>query len=100
LLLAAVIMEVVRRYLRRVRNEGPSASDQLAEFRTLYEQGAISEEEFNSLRSVLGGEIRKTTRKHVTADAPRAAAPRNPHDTPPPAPNRPTPPPETGVRPA
>ncbi len=55
LLVAALIIEVVRRWVRR-RDLSPSASDQLAQYRALYKRGEISQEEFDRLRAVLGGE--------------------------------------------
>jgi hypothetical protein len=59
LLIGAVVVAFVRRWQQTNRPLGPSASDQLAEFRKLYEQGSISEEEFKRLRTVLGGELRR-----------------------------------------
>jgi len=100
LLVGALLMELFRRYLRSERKDRLTASDQLAQFRSLYEQGAISEEEFNSLRGVLGGELRRGVRKHSPAAGTTPTAPaRDGNDTPPP-PNRLTPPPENGIRPA
>jgi len=60
LLVGAVIVGIVSRWRRLTRPTTCSASDQLAHFRSLYERGAISEEEFNQLRAVLGGELRRT----------------------------------------
>ena len=60
-------IEIFRRTMRGQRNDRLSASDQLAQYRLLYEQGAISEEEFNSLRSLLGGELRRSARKPAPA---------------------------------
>jgi hypothetical protein len=105
LLVAAVAVEIFRRYLRAERKDRLTASDQLAHFRSLYEEGIISEEEFNSLRSLLGAELRQASRKPAPATdvppiAPRTTniAPTNREDTP--NSNRPTPPPETGIKPA
>jgi hypothetical protein len=60
LLVAALVVGVANRWrqLTRVR-EKMSASDQLAQFRSLYEEGALSEEEFKRLRAILGGEMRQ-----------------------------------------
>jgi hypothetical protein len=58
-LVGAAVIAIVQRWRRRQTSLGPSASDQLAQFRTLYEQGAISEEEYRRLRSILTGELRK-----------------------------------------
>jgi hypothetical protein len=60
LLLGALIIAVVRHWQRSSQSLGPDASDQLAHFRSLYEQGAISEEEYKRLRKVLGGELRRS----------------------------------------
>ena len=69
LLVAAAVIEVVRRWLRR--GEQPQTpSDQLAHYRSLYRRGEISQEEFDSLRAVLGGEIR--TGRQAAGPAARA----------------------------
>ena len=56
LLAAALVVELVRRWARK-GEQPPSASDQLANYRTLYKRGEISQEEFDRLRAVLGGEM-------------------------------------------
>lgn len=58
LLLGALLVAIIRRWQRG--ESSPSASNQLAHFRDLYEKGQISEEEFKRLRSVLGGELRRS----------------------------------------
>jgi hypothetical protein len=74
LLLAAIVIAAIRRWRRdEERPVGPN--DQLAQFRTLYEQGAISEEEFKRLRNVLGGEMRKAL--DMPLRPPAAAPPEN-----------------------
>jgi hypothetical protein len=123
LLVGAVAVELFRRYMRSGTKERLSASDQLAQYRSLYEQGVISEEEFSSLRALLGGELRRTAHQAVpTAPAARGFLRRltaagqsagQAEPTPPtnediqPPPNgeprdtdRPTPPPNTGITPA
>jgi hypothetical protein len=100
LLVGAVVVAFVRRWQLSEKPLGPTASDQLAEFRSLYEKGVISEEEFKRLRAKLGGEIRQVANLPV----PPAAGP-GPTDVklPAPAPESPpeqTGPPDTGVRPA
>lgn len=60
LLVGAVIVALFRRWQRSSVGLSPGPSDQLAHFRTLYEQGAISEEEYRRLRAVLGGELRRS----------------------------------------
>ncbi len=58
LLAAAAVIEVVRRWRQR-GEKNLTPSDQLAAFRALYNQGEISQEEFDRLRNALGGEIRR-----------------------------------------
>lgn len=72
LLVGALVIAFFRRWQQRTRPLGPSASDQLAQFRQLYEQGAISEEEFKRLRAVLGSEIRRAS---ALPDRPAEPAP-------------------------
>ena len=71
LLVAAAVIEVVRRWLKR-GDRPQTPSDQLAHYRTLYRQGAISQEEFDSLRAVLGGEIEKAVRRPAPPPAQQA----------------------------
>ena len=60
MLLGAVAIAVTARWRKGSRSDQLTASDQLAEYRSLYLEGAISKDEFERLRSVLGGEIRRT----------------------------------------
>jgi len=91
LLIGALVITVVNRWRKKAAgSESLSAVDQLAHFRTLFEQGELSEEEFNQLRAVLGGKIR---RKRGEAKHPELQPPE------PPPPKEPEPP-ETGLRPS
>jgi hypothetical protein len=72
LLLGALVVAVVQRWRKLNRPLGPTASEQLAHFRSLYEQGAISEEEFHRLRAVLAGEIRRSLQMPENQPAPEA----------------------------
>ena len=72
LLAAALVIELVRRWLRK-GEQTLSASDQLAHYRTLYKRGEISQEEFDRLRAVLGGELRPGA-KACAAPAARSEA--------------------------
>src|SRR5947209_3630546 len=58
LLVGALIIAAASHWRRRGTSPAVGPSDQMAHFRSLYEQGAISEEEFSRLRSLLGGELR------------------------------------------
>jgi hypothetical protein len=105
LLVGALVIAVVQRW-RQLGSRGScsiSASDQLAQYRELYEEGEISAEEFQRLRALLGGKIRQevegsgdrapagsTTAVTATAPAPGP----DPHN-----PSRSPDPPETGIRP-
>ncbi len=92
LLLAAVVIALVNRW-RRQRDlpEDLSPNAQLAHFRSLYEAGTISQEEFERLRSVLNARMRA----ELGVSKPTEAAPHPSGQTPaPPSP----PPPETGIQ--
>src|SRR5688572_11188330 len=67
LLAGALVIAIVRRRLRldAIR---PDAGTELAQYRALYERGAISEKEYHSLRALLGGELRRSL---DTGKAPR-----------------------------
>jgi hypothetical protein len=100
-LVGAAIITFVQRWRQRRPSLGPSASDQLAQFRTLYERGDISEEEYRRLRSILTGELRKAI-DLPPRPAPPAAPPvlevmPPPDDKPPPDSDQP---PAPGIRPA
>jgi hypothetical protein len=112
LLLGAIVVAVAQRWRRR-QDQPLSASDQLAQFRELYEEGELSEEEFNRLRKLLGGQLRKELpagggdpglrdRKPPTvptAESFSQGAP--PKEPPPPSPPAAPPaPPDEGIRPA
>ncbi len=61
LLVAAVIVALVSRWRRqREAEEDLSPSAQLAHFRSLYEAGTISAEEFERLRALLSARLRQT----------------------------------------
>ena len=59
LLAGAVIIALIRRRLRMDESR-PDAGTELVRYRVLYEQGAISEQEYHSVRALLGGELRKS----------------------------------------
>lgn len=60
LLLGAVIFAVLDRWRRQTTEEEPvSAGDQLSHFRSLYDRGELSREEFERIRAKLGGKMRK-----------------------------------------
>ncbi len=92
LLLAALVIALVNRW-RRQRDlpEDLSPNAQLAHFRSLYEAGTISQEEFERLRTVLNARMRAELGVSKPTEAvshPSGQAPA------PPSP----PPPETGIQ--
>lgn len=59
LLVGAIVIALLGRWRRgRAAEEDCSPGAQLAHFRSLYEAGTISQEEFERLRSLLGGQMR------------------------------------------
>ena len=102
LLVGAVVIAFVRRWQQlQQRAVGTNASDQLAQYRQMFEKGKISEEEFKRLRAVLSEELRKEIDLPPPASAQPAPAPQAiqpaPTNAPPPEANGP---PDTGIRPA
>lgn len=103
LLAAAVILAWLQRWRRRSADDRLGPADQLAQFRSLYEQGLLSQEEFERLRNLLGGEIRREL--GVPAAVPRAGpgAPQTGITQAPPSADGQSPPEgggDTGIRPA
>jgi hypothetical protein len=87
LLLGAGIIYYVDRWRKRAEAPAAPNEDQLNHYRTLYERGELSEDEFNRLKVLLGGRMRKELNLPV-----------------PPAPSTPAKPPEnepppTGIEP-
>jgi hypothetical protein len=93
LLVGAIVIAAVSRWRRRGGREVLTPGEQLTRFRTLYEQGAISAEEFGRLRSMLTGQVHPIP----TSAKPSAGVTPEPGSSAPP--DRETPP-EEGIRPA
>ncbi|HWG47638.1 MAG TPA: SHOCT domain-containing protein [Gemmataceae bacterium] len=113
LLLGAGVLALLRRWWqRRGLEDDQSPSAQLAHFRSLYESGTISQEEFERLRALLGARLRETMGMSLSDKVagslresdPTRGASRPPSDKPmePPSGQNGQPPdhPETGIRPA
>ena len=86
LLAAAAVIAVIRRLYRK-GSAAPTPGDQLAHYRRLYDRGAISQEEFERLRAVLGGQVRRevkgATHPEVTGEPlPGPNAPPKPPEPP------------------
>jgi hypothetical protein len=69
LLVCAGVVYLARRWALSGRDDRVTPSDQLALYRSLYEKGDMTQEEFDKLRSHLGAQLRQS------ADAPPAPAP-------------------------
>jgi hypothetical protein len=74
LIIGAVVIALAGRWRRSPRSVTATASEQLTEFRSLYEKGQMSREEFERVRTRLGTEIR-------TAELGSPAAPASPPAT-------------------
>jgi hypothetical protein len=98
LLLGAALIALAQRWWRKEESPRLSPSDQLAQFRSLYEQGGISEEEFNRVRALLLEQIRQETLPTAAATAAAPGSSTGVTSEPPPGPRRDTPPPR-GVTP-
>ncbi len=73
LLAGAVIIALVERWRRKSGTEGLSAGDQLSHFRKLYDQGAISKEEYERIRSQLASQFKQEVRIESPPAAPSPA---------------------------
>ena len=95
LLVAAIIVALVKRWRRqRDAEDDLSPNAQLAHFRSLYEAGTISQEEFERLRALLGVRLRETLGMPPKAVDSRSESERIRGASPPPS----QPPPETGIQ--
>ena len=84
LLVAALVIAAVSRWRRRGDKEQLTPGDQLTHFRSLYERGDMSAEEFQRLRALLSGQV---------VGRPPAAVPQKPKEgEQPPAADGPAPP--------
>jgi hypothetical protein len=59
LLIGAVVFAILDRWRRQPAEDRVSAGDQLSHFRSLYDRGEISREEFERIRARLGGKLRQ-----------------------------------------
>jgi hypothetical protein len=59
LLIGAAVIALVKRWRQRTESVSMSPSEQLAQYRSLYERGVMSKEEFDRLRALLGGQLRE-----------------------------------------
>jgi hypothetical protein len=94
LLLAAVVIALAGRWRRRSAGEDLNPGDQLTHFRSLYERGEISAEDFQRLRTLLTGPLAQSV-----GVKPAPEVPKPPSEAAPPAAGTEPPSPD-GIRPA
>jgi uncharacterized membrane protein len=93
-LVGIVVLYLITRWRKQVGARQPSASEQLSEFREMYEQGQLSREEFDRLRNLLGERMRREMEGKSAAPTAAPPEPRPPVELPP----RPEPP-DTSIQP-
>lgn len=96
LLVAAAVIALAGRWRRAKRSVTTTASEQLSDFRSLYEKGEMSREEFERIRAHLTDQIRGTGPTPTAPETTPAVGPATPTgptaSTPPSAPPAPAPP--------
>jgi hypothetical protein len=104
LLVAAAVIALVNRWRRqRDIQEDLSPNAQLAHFRSLYEAGTISQEEFERLRAVLSARMREelgVSKPTEAASPPTGETPAPPASAPPETGIQRPDGPDSGIRPA
>jgi hypothetical protein len=99
LLVAAVVIAWVNRWRRqRDAQEDLSPNAQLAQFRSLYEKGTISKEEFERLRALLAARMRESLGVPAPEKAVDSRIQSEPSRANPPSSESPPAPPETGIQ--
>jgi len=78
LLLGAVALVLVDRWRKSYAQSRPLSGDQLSHFQVLYEQGELSREEFDRVRTLLGKRLRQDL--EAPPSSPAAEAIRRPVD--------------------
>ncbi|HXG09920.1 MAG TPA: SHOCT domain-containing protein [Gemmataceae bacterium] len=92
---ALVAVLAVYGFMRWWRRKGPdrlSASEQLSQFRKLYEQGQLSQEEFERLRALLGERMKREMEGQSSVPDQRVGPASPPQPAPSPPPDAPRPP--------
>jgi hypothetical protein len=100
LLVGAVVIALAGRWRRRPESPMLGPNEQLAHFRLLYEQGALSQEEFDRVRTRLNQQLRQDLNVSLAAPVKEVGIQGGPGANPPvngPAP--PPQPPQDGSRP-
>jgi hypothetical protein len=95
-LVGILALYLITRWRKRAASDRLSASEQLSEFRELYEQGHLSQEEFDRLRTLLGDRMKREMEGKLATPAADAPEVRPPDEAASPKPEAP----ESGIRPA
>jgi hypothetical protein len=80
LLVGALLIALIQRWRRRQDKVVLTPEQQLSAYRTLYERGALSQEEFERLRSLLGREMKPEKPAPGPAPAKKESPPEVPPD--------------------
>jgi hypothetical protein len=94
-LVGAILITLVDRWRKRSAEPPCTASDQLEEFRSLYERGELSQEEFDRIRATLTDQLREELEVQLGGPVPPQVAP-PPSPVQPPPVEHPPPPPGNG----
>jgi Short C-terminal domain len=78
LLLGAVVLFFVDRWRKRSRQDRPDTGDQLSHFRSLYDRGELSREEFEQIRAKLGAKLKQEMKIPAKSDAAETTEPSAP----------------------
>jgi hypothetical protein len=97
-LVAAILLTLLNRWRKREPEPPCTANEQLAEFRSLYERGELSQEEFERIRATLNEQLRREFEAQAGEPPPAPPAPSAPvpAPAPPPLAEQPPPPPGNG----
>jgi hypothetical protein len=75
LLVGAGVIYFVDRWRKKTDRSQASTEDELTRYRTLYEQGELSQEEFDRLKALLGGRLRQELNLPQPAKPPETKPP-------------------------
>jgi Short C-terminal domain len=91
-LLGALVITVVDRWRKRLRQDRSDLGDQLSHFRSLYDRGELTREEFERIRGKLGSKLRQEMNVPAAAKPPEPAKTEAPTQAEPTAAESPKPP--------
>jgi hypothetical protein len=65
--LTAVVLAIARTLRGRRNNDAQDANDMMTNFRTVYDRGGLSEEEFRTIKSKLASELKNEAKDNASA---------------------------------